>query len=166
MTVSAGKILLSTPVLDDPNFDKVVIFIAEYNANGALGFVINKIFPRAFNELVEFKQSMPVPLYEGGPVEQEHLFFLHRRPDLIEGGIHIINAVYLGGNFSQAVQCVNEKLITTNDIKLFIGYSGWDDNQLEDEIAEGSWLIADAEASTIFTGNIVTIWEELYKSIE
>ncbi|MGG9962474.1 YqgE/AlgH family protein [Ferruginibacter sp. SUN106] len=162
MTVSAGKILLSTPALDDPDFDKVVIFIAEYNANGALGFVINKIFPRAFNELIEFKQSMPMPLYEGGPVEQEHLFFLHRRPDLIEDGIRVIDSIYLGGDFKKAVQCINDKLIAANDIKLFIGYSGWEDNQLEDEIAEGSWLVTDTNVSTIFSDSIASLWEEFY----
>ncbi|GAB2812151.1 YqgE/AlgH family protein [Ferruginibacter profundus] len=164
MTVCAGKILISTPSLDDPNFDKVVILIAEYNADGALGFVINKIFPRVFNELTEFKQSPPLPLYEGGPVEQEHLFFLHRRPDVIEGGIKVDEAVYYGGNFKQAVQCINDKMISTDDIKLFIGYSGWDNGQLQDEIAEGSWLVSDVVPAAIFSGNMATLWEEIYKS--
>jgi len=101
-------------------------------------------------------------LYEGGPVEVEHLFFLHCRPDLIEGGTPVFDSVYLGGNFKQAVQCINDKLIATNDIKLFVGYSGWDGGQLEAEIAEGGWLVADTDASTIFSSGIASLWEEIY----
>src|ERR1700744_4588376 len=101
--ITAGTVLISTPSLDDSFFEKTVVFITEHNAKGAMGFVVNKSFPRTLNELIEFKDSVAFPLADGGPVEREHLYFLHQRPDLVEGGIAIAGSTYLGGNFTQAV---------------------------------------------------------------
>lgn len=153
MHITTGTILKSTPSTNDANFEQSIIFIAEYNEKGAMGFVINKKFARALNELEEFKQCIAFPLYEGGPMDKEHLYFIHRRPDVIEGGTLIANSIYLGGNFKQAVAQLSNKTIDVNDIKIFIGYCGWDFNQLEEEVAEGSWIIADAAELNIFNTN-------------
>jgi putative transcriptional regulator len=153
MHISTGTILKSTPTTNDNNFEQSIIFIAEHNQKGAMGFVINKKFVRALNELEEFKQGIAFPIYEGGPMDKEHLYFVHRRPDVIEGGTLIANSIYLGGNFKQAVIHLNNKTINANDIKIFIGYCGWDFNQLEEEVAEGSWIIADAAEQNIFNTN-------------
>ena len=83
--MNAGSFIRSTSLLDDSFFEKAVILIAEYNKKGATGFVVNKPFTRRLNELEEFKDSIPFPLYDGGPVDREHLFFVHQRPDLIKG---------------------------------------------------------------------------------
>lgn len=163
MYISPGKILISKPSLTDPNFDKVVIFIAEYNEKGALGFVINTPFPKAFNELTAYKNSPPLPLYTGGPVEKESLFFLHRKPDLITGSTHVIDSIYLGGDFKQAVQYINDNTLLQSDIKLFIGYCGWDDGELEEEVAEGSWLLGNTTNKTVFTSHVAILWEQLYE---
>ncbi|NLR58275.1 YqgE/AlgH family protein [Chitinophaga polysaccharea] len=145
--MNAGMFLRSTPLLDDSFFERTELFITEVNDKGAMGFVVNKPFPRKFNELVEFRHSIAFPLYDGGPVDREHLYFIHRRPDLIEGGVLVAGDIYLGGDFKAAVKYINNKTITENDIRLFIGYCGWDSFELEEEIAEGSWEI-------IETGNL------------
>ena len=162
MNIYVGKILLSAPSLADPNFDKVVILITEHNEKGALGFVMNKLFSRLFNELVEFNNCKAFPLFDGGPVEKEKLFFLHRRSDLIEGGIRIADNIYTGGNFNQAVQFINNNTINEDDIKLSIGYCGWDYGQLEEEIAEGSWIVSNTHSSIIFTTPIELLLNEIY----
>jgi putative transcriptional regulator len=164
MHISPGKILISTPSLTDPNFDKVVIFIAEYNEKGALGFVINTLFPRTFNELTAYRHSPALPLYAGGPVEKESLFFMHRRPDLITGSTNIIESICLGGDFKQAVQYINDNTLPQSDIKLFIGYCGWDEGELEEEITEGSWLICSTPAQTVFAPHVAMLWEQLYEA--
>jgi putative transcriptional regulator len=161
MKINPGTILISAPSLNDPNFEKVVIFIAEYNEKGALGFVINKLFPRNFNELTEFKNSKPFLLYSGGPVENENIFFLHHCPDIIKDGQAVIDSIYLGGNFKQAVAHLNHSSTAQNDIRLFIGYCGWDYNQLEEEIEEGSWLIANADTQMIFSDKPEMLWEKI-----
>ena len=139
--MKAGIFLQSTDMLLDTFFDTSLIFITEYNEKGAMGFVVNKQFPRNFNELEEFKHSPAFPLYEGGPVDEEHLYFIHQRPDLIKGGTPVTGQVHQGGDFKEAVRLINNKTISASDIRLFIGYCGWDREELEAEIAEGSWKV-------------------------
>jgi putative transcriptional regulator len=76
---------------------------------------------------------------DGGPVDREHLFVLHKRPDLIDGGIHIPNGLYLGGNMDQVIEAINTSDFTEHEIQLFIGYCGWDLGELKAELEEGSW---------------------------
>lgn len=150
MELQAGLFIKSTDALNDTVFSQVIILITEYNAKGALGFVLNKPFGRTLNELEEFKDSRDVQLYEGGPVDQEHLFFIHRRPDVIEEGVQVGNGIYYGGHFQQAVEGINNKSLTAKDLKIFVGYCGWDTNELEAEIEEGSWEIMDDQQELVF----------------
>ena len=161
--LQAGSILISAPSLEDPYFNKVVIYITEYNEKGALGFVMNQVFERKFNELTEFRHSKPFPLYEGGPVEREKLFFIHRIPGSIAEGTRVADGVFMGGNFKQAVQYINTANEAENNLRLFIGYSGWDAYELEAEIEEGSWLPVQASVTTLFEAAEQSLWEELYK---
>lgn len=138
-----GIYIKSTDLLKGDYFENAMIFITEVNAKGAMGFVINRKFPRSFNELEEFRYSPPFSIYEGGPVDTEHIFVLHRRADLIPGSQLIDAGIYYGGDFKETVKSINNKTITENDIRLFIGYCGWDKGELDAEIAEGSWMLVD-----------------------
>ncbi len=158
-----GKLLISTGALDDSIFEKTVIFITEHTAEGATGFIINKTFHRRFNELVEFRHSAPLPMYKGGPVDAEGLYFLHQQPQLITDAKPVIDTIYFGGNFKQAVTGINNKSIPPSTIKLLIGYCGWDDEQLHAEIAEGSWQVAAATPAIVFLDGDVDCWSGLYK---
>lgn len=138
-----GIFIQSTPLLQGTYFEGTVIYITEYNSNGATGFIVNRPYPRGFNELEEFKHSIPFPLYEGGPVDTEHLFYIHNQPKLISGGTPVTGNTYVGGDFKQAVRFINNHSISSQHIKLFVGYCGWDEGELEAEIEEGSWVAAD-----------------------
>ncbi|NBR55490.1 MAG: YqgE/AlgH family protein [Chitinophagia bacterium] len=109
---------------------------------GSLGFVTNKSFEKSLHELIEFKHVKPFPLMDGGPVDRDHLFVLHKRPDLIEGGEKIPNGFYLGGNMDQVIEAINTKSANKQEIQLFIGYCGWDVGELEAEMEEGSWTFS------------------------
>lgn len=134
-----GTFLNSTDLLNESFFENTQIFITEHNENGAMGFVVNELFPYRFNELEEFRHSAPFPMYDGGPMDRESLFFVHQRPDLIKGGTPVTSTIHVGGDFKEAVRLINNKTLTEKDIKLFIGYCGWDHQDLEAEIEEGSW---------------------------
>lgn len=150
MHLQAGVLLESTELLNDTIFEGSIIFITEHNAAGAVGFVVNRPFGRSLNELEEFRQIRSFPLYDGGPVDKEHLFFLHRRPDVIDEGIPVNEGIYFGGNFKQAVDAVNRNIISSNEIKIFVGYCGWDTGELKAEIEEGSWLLTDGSVFDVF----------------
>lgn len=137
----AGTFINGTSLLDDTFFENAVVFITAYDEKGAMGFVVNKLLPRKFNELDEFRDSFPLPLYEGGPVDAEHLYFVHQRPDLIKGGELVADNIYLGGDFKEAVRLLNNQIISEKDIRIFIGYCGWDSNELDAELEEGSWSV-------------------------
>jgi putative transcriptional regulator len=139
MQLQPGLLLQSTTLLDNDFFSATTILLTEYNADGAVGFVVNRPFGRSLQELEEFKHSPAFPLYDGGPVDRGHLFFIHRRPDLVAGGSAVGNGVYTGGDFSAAVARIGEGSLTADDIKIFVGYCGWEQGDLEAEIAEGSW---------------------------
>ncbi len=136
-----GTILRSDNAEAGDYFAGTHILIAEVNKEGAIGYILNRKFPRPFNQLAEFADSPPFPLFEGGPVEHEKLFFIHRRPDLIEGGVCLQKDIYSGGDFKKAVSYLNMGLLSEADLKMFIGYCGWDAGQLEAEIAAGDWQI-------------------------
>jgi putative transcriptional regulator len=136
-----GLFLKSTSLLNDTVFENSVIFITEYNEKGAMGFIVNQKFSRKLNELEEFKTGKPFPIHLGGPVNQEHLYFIHQRPDLIEGGEPVTGNIFLGGDFKSAVRNIDNHILTEKDLKIFIGYCGWNYGELDEEIAEGSWEV-------------------------
>jgi putative transcriptional regulator len=124
MIIHAGIIIESTAALAGTDFENSRILLTSHDSNGATGFIINKPFDRAFNELEEYKHSVAFPLYKGGPIGTIFLYFIHQRPDLIEGGTDIGNGLCFAGSFKQAVTAINNKSLTAKDIKIFIGYCG------------------------------------------
>lgn len=137
--LKAGISIKSTALLNGSFFEDTSILIVEHDEAGTTGFVTNKPFGKSLNDLIEFNHAKPFPLIDGGPVDRAHLFVLHKRPDLIEGGKQLTNGLYLGGNMEQVIEAINNGSATQEEIQLFIGYCGWDVGELEAEMEEGSW---------------------------
>jgi putative transcriptional regulator len=137
--LKAGLYIKSTSALIGSFFEHTTILIVQHNEKGSIGFVTNKSFEKSVHELIEFNHVKPFPLMDGGPVDRDHLFVLHKRPDLIDGGEQVPNGLYLGGNIEQVIQAINTGGANTQEIQLFIGYCGWDEGELEAELEEGSW---------------------------
>jgi putative transcriptional regulator len=139
--LKAGFYIKSTAALIGSFFENTTILIVQHNEEGSIGLVTNKPFEKSLHELIEFNHSKPFPLMDGGPVDREHIFVLHKRPDLITGGHLIPNGYYLGGNMEQVIDAINTMSANEQEIQLFIGYCGWDLGELEAEVEEGSWTI-------------------------
>lgn len=139
--LKTGIYIKSTEALIGSVFENTSILLVKHNAAGNIGFITNKFLHKSLHELNEFNRSKPFPLMDGGPVDKEHLFVLHKRPDLINGGEQIANDLYLGGNMQQVIEAINNKGVHNQEIQLFIGYCGWDIGELEAEIEEGSWML-------------------------
>ncbi len=158
-----GEFIISTPMLDGTFFERSVLFITEHDHNGASGFVINQLFPRKLNELVEFKHAAAIDIYTGGPVANEQLFFLHSSPGNIPGGINITANIYQAGDFKKAIALLSNGQISSTKMKIFIGYCGWNSNELEAEIEEGSWKLIHAPVEIIFKTVNYNLWNEWNK---
>lgn len=139
--LKAGFCIKSTPALNGSFFEHSTILIIQHNEAGSLGFVTNKPFGKSLHELIEFKNAKPFPLMDGGPVDREHIFVLHQRPDIIEGGEQVTKNLYLGGKMEQVIEAINTQSIKEQEIQIYIGYCGWDKGELEAELEEGSWMI-------------------------
>lgn len=150
MQPKPGLFLHATPILDDDFFAGAVIYLTECNASGAMGFIINRPFGRSLHELEEFRHSRPFALSDGGPADREHLFFLHCRPDLVAGGTPVDDTVYVGGDFQQVRNGINNGRLSAAELKIFVGYCGWHAGELEVELAEGSWELKSEETNIVF----------------
>ena len=139
--LKAGLIIKSTDALISSIFEHTTILITKHNNEGTIGFVTNKPLYKSLHNLIEFKHSKPYPLMDGGPVDKDHLFVMHKRPDLITDGEKIHSDYYLGGIMEEVIEAINNNGINEQEIQLFIGYCGWDEGELAAEIEEGSWVI-------------------------
>jgi putative transcriptional regulator len=142
MNLFSGIYIKSTDALIGSFFENTIIHIVKHNDEGSIGFVTNKPLGKSLHELIEFNHAKPFSLMDGGPVDRDHLFVLHKRPDLINEGEKISNGLYLGGNMKQVIEAINTGSANNQDIQLFIGYCGWDVGELEIEIEEGSWTLS------------------------
>ena len=138
----AGVCIKSTATLIGSFFEDTNIHIVEHNEEGSTGFVTNRPFEKSLNDLIEFNHCKPFPLMDGGPVDRDHIYVLHKRPDLIDGGKQVSNGFYLGGNMNQVIKAINTSATNHQELQLYIGYCGWDPGELEEEVDEGSWIIS------------------------
>ena len=139
--LQAGIYIKSTAALNGSFFEHTNILIVQHNEAGSLGLVTNKPFGKSLHEIIEFNHVKPFPLMDGGPVDRDHLFVLHKHPDLIDGGELISIGFDFGGNIEQVIEAIHTKGANQQDIQIFIGYCGWDMGELESEVEEGSWTL-------------------------
>lgn len=159
-----GSILIARPYLGDPNFERTVVLLCEHNEEGAFGLVLNQ---KLDNKLSDFFEDIYVdfPVYLGGPVEKNTLHYLHKRGDLIEGAIPLIDGVYWSGNFDQIKSYLNQGMIDPSEIKFFLGYSGWSPHQLEDELEEEVWVQTDTTDMVVFEPETKEIWHSVLRNL-
>lgn len=158
--LQAGILLISDPFLKDPNFIRTVVLLCEHQEQGSFGFVLNKPLGLMLSDLITGAEGLYIPVSEGGPVQKDSLHFLHCRPDLIEGGLKIADNIHWGGNFGLALSLLQTKELLPTEIRFFVGYSGWGEMQLEQELDERSWITRPAKNHLIFKKEIRTIWKE------
>lgn len=136
-----GHLLIAEPTtLGDSSFNRSVILLAEHNTEGSIGFILNKPLNYTINDLLPDIEAS-FKLYNGGPVEQDNLYFIHNIPEIIPNSIEISNDIYWGGDFETTKNLINTGEIHKNNIRFFLGYSGWSVNQLEEELEENAWII-------------------------
>ena len=156
-----GILLLAEPsILNDVSFNRAVILLTDYNNEGSVGFIINKPLEYSINDLIpEINSNLIV--YNGGPVEQDNLYFIHNVPDLIPKSIEIANGIFWGGDFEETKILLNNQDISKDNIRFFLGYTGWSVNQLETELSKKSWIVTENRLkSEIFKKPSIDFWKD------
>ena len=158
-TLASGKLLVSAREMADPNFARTVVLLADYNPEGALGFILNRpakvtlsqIFPR-------FAQS-PAGMghaFLGGPVVTPGAAAALARSGA-GGARRILDEVYLVSSKEQLEDAIASGA-GSNRLRVYLGYAGWGAGQLADETARGAWRILDGDASIVFDANPDEMW--------
>ncbi|WP_422862190.1 YqgE/AlgH family protein [Flagellimonas sp. W118] len=156
-----GKLLVAEPTLSgDVSFSRSVVLIAEHNHEGSVGFILNKPLEYTIDDLIS-EITVPFKVFNGGPVEQDNLYFIHKVPHLIHDSIEISDGIFWGGNFEKTIELINNKTISEQDIRFFLGYSGWDSSQLDQELSSKSWIVVQNEyESSILEKSSNAFWKE------
>jgi putative transcriptional regulator len=139
--ISKGQLLIAEPsIIGDVSFHRAIILLADYNDQGAVGFIMNKPLKYTINDLFPNTYA-EFQVYNGGPVEQDSLYFIHNLPLLIPRSIEISDGIYWGGDFEITIRLINNNKISKENIRFFLGYTGWKSNQLENEMRRKTWFL-------------------------
>ncbi|NOQ64835.1 MAG: YqgE/AlgH family protein [Methyloprofundus sp.] len=162
-----NQLLIAMPDLKDPNFFHGVTFVCQHNSEGALGLVINHPTPMVLGEIleqmdisVEDEKIANLPVFAGGPVQQERGFVLHQSADkdeFWESSIRISDSLSLttSRDILKAIAIGEgpEKFLVA------LGYAGWGEDQLEGEMKSNTWLSTAYDESVVFDTPISKRWK-------
>ena len=162
-----GSILISEPFLQDAYFQRSVVLLVEHTQEGSMGFVLNKKTELSVNTFFADLQGFPeMPIYLGGPVSANRLFFIHSLGDLIiPNSLKINDHLYFDGDFSALIHYIQNGHPVDGKVKFFLGYSGWQEGQLHNEIDQNSWVVRHASNRNVLLAEGEGFWKKSLESL-
>ena len=161
-TPRQGSLLVSAPFLKDYHFARSVVLVVEHNDEGSMGIVMNKNFSNlmTLNELVpELASIPPIPLYKGGPVGRDTLFYLHTF-SYLKDALPLGNGLYVNGDFEQMKRYILAGGETQGMVRFFMGYAGWQRGQLTQEIEANTWMVSNDSQVELLNMYLRDLWKE------
>lgn len=162
--LTKGTLLLSRPYLEDENFERSVILLCDHSDEGSFGLVLNDISEFSLGEVLEKNEEIENTLFFGGPVEHNTLHYIHNVPE-IDKSIPVYDDLFWSGNFDEILVRVKTGLIKEEDIRFFVGYSGWDSGQLQEEIKKDSWFVTNLKPKGLLKMEIKSMWQQILKDM-
>lgn len=156
-TWCTGRLLVALPVLDDPNFARSVVLVIEHDEDGALGLVLNRPTTTPIEEVLQgwsLLAAEPANLYGGGPVEPQAVVGLAVADPRASSGVAITGRI-------RTVDPTVDPMTLAGEVeraRIFAGYAGWAPGQLEDELAQGAWLVVDAHTDDVVSDRPDELW--------
>ena len=140
--------------------------ICEHNERGTFGLVLNKVTDLTLKDVLAEEVAFSGLLNLGGPVEQNTLHFVHKLGEKIDGSIELGDELYWSGDFEQIKSMLNEGLLQETDIQFYLGYSGWEEGQLRQELDAQSWFVKRRTTSKeIFDMDADEFWKSILKTM-
>lgn len=149
--VRQGALLIAEPFLSESYFNHGVLSVIDYNpGEGAMGVVMNYRTANMLSDVFEeVDTAHDAPVFCGGPLGQDRLFFVHTLgPDIIKDSRAFADNLYVGGDFASVIDYVNSGYPLEGVMRFFVGYSGWSAGQLEDELSSEVWALSDMPHDT------------------
>lgn len=160
--LNTGSLLLSEPFLKDKEFIRTVSLLCFHDKQeGSMGFILNRPLSIELNELLNLDIPQHFQLYQGGPVAQDTLLFIHRDIPSIENTLPLVNGWHYGGSHEHLLSMLQDENTNPENVKLFLGYSGWDAGQLRAEIIENSWIVSHLDSINPFPYSSSKMWESI-----
>ena len=157
-----GSLLVAKPTVNDDFFRRSVILLINHDDNGAMGLVLNNKSTLMLSEVLPGVNIVnDAPLYIGGPVNPEVMFYLHTLgTETIPGSIPVGDGLYFAGDFEAMKDYLETGGETAGKVKFIAGYSGWSPGQLMDEIERNDWAVLDLhDIPVMMTGGFLETWE-------
>ncbi len=162
-----GDLLIATPKMTDPNFDRTVVYILDHNEGGSLGIVINRsteldvleIFPDVADRV-----AYPRVVFQGGPVQPEVVIAIGSiRKDLIADDLSSLDDILLQPATRQISLDDTDNLDLVASLRMFSGYAGWGPGQLTGEIKAGAWLVVTGLDDDVFSPTPQDVWSTVLR---
>lgn len=163
---SRGKILISEPFLRDATFGRSVVLLIDHTEEGSMGLIINKQLPIFVNDIIkEFKYIENISFIQRRTyLATDTLFYLHTLAD-IPGAIPISKGLYLNGDFDEIKKYILQGNKVDRYIRFFLGYSGWESEQLSTELKENTWLVSKEENAYLMNGDTKDMWKQALEKL-
>jgi putative transcriptional regulator len=161
-----GKILISEPFLPDTFFNRSIVYLTDHNPKGSVGFILNKKLDIKISDAVAGFEGWNETLNMGGPVAPDTLHYLHNLGHLIPKSVWVGGDIYWGGDIDTIRELIKSGTINRDQIRFFLGYSGWSAGQLEREIKENSWVIVKVKSETIMNSRGIDTWKRVLRSFK
>jgi putative transcriptional regulator len=148
-----GDLIIADPsIVNDIQFNRSIILITSSSIeNEVVGLIINKILDYKLKDIIP-EINIDFDVYDGGPVNQDNLYYIHNQGHLVPESIKINQQLFWSGDFKTIVDLINSKKITSKDIKFCLGYTGWSAKQLINEVRDDNWIKSTKiKAEDIFT---------------
>ncbi len=154
-----GNLLLSEPTMNDYHFGRSVVLLIDHNdEEGTFGVIMNKRLRMRLNEIVDGFEDLDAPVYLGGPVADNQIFFMHTLGDLIPESYPIMEGLYWGGDAETLDTLIATGIADPTQVRFFLGYSGWSPGQLVNELARNSWIVSKTDSDTLLGAPIDQMW--------
>lgn len=160
-----GQVLLSEPFLNDPYFRRTVIFLCEHNQEGSFGFVLNNYIDVHLDQIMDNMPRHQSRISIGGPVRNSNLYYIHTLGDRIDESIEIIPGVFMGGNFETLKKLLVSGEVSRDEVRFFVGYSGWSPEQLENEIRTNSWFVTHVNKDLVMNTGVKDLWKVIMRGM-
>jgi putative transcriptional regulator len=160
-----GRFLIAKPQVTG-FFAETVVLLVDHGEHGSLGLIVNRPTPHSLAELlpaIEEARGHEEPAYWGGPVEPGGVLLLIRASAAPAGSAHVVADVHVSGS-REALVALLAKPPAGAELRAYAGYAGWAPGQLAGELARGDWLVAPADAKSIFTRDPVGLWKKLFEA--